>query len=280
MACGEAHALCLTSLGKVYAWGQNSCGQVGNGPTPSGFLRDAMDPVHIICHGANTDSGTVADRAYSSSSISSIRNDTGRGKRVLSVKLMDICCGTFHSVVKDVHQGVWSWGARGDVCLGHNDPLLTGSWASRVSSVFSASSNNSKILVPFELVDWCTKWATPRRIKALTVTNTNVDKEEIVQLTAGDMHTGFLYSSGRFYLCGSGPVVPPIVVRAVDEEEDDNEDNPEGEEGNPSKQEEIDAAIKELHDRMVSVSTPRCPSAMWLFKASTRVTKFVCSAGE
>ena len=28
VSCGEAHALCVTSRGRLYAWGQNSCGQV------------------------------------------------------------------------------------------------------------------------------------------------------------------------------------------------------------------------------------------------------------
>ena len=29
VSCGEAHAICVTRRGRVYSWGQNSCGQVG-----------------------------------------------------------------------------------------------------------------------------------------------------------------------------------------------------------------------------------------------------------
>lgn len=31
IACGNAHTLVLTDGGKLYTWGYNSCGQLGNG---------------------------------------------------------------------------------------------------------------------------------------------------------------------------------------------------------------------------------------------------------
>lgn len=33
VAAGSHHSLALTSEGEIYAWGQNNCGQVGNGST-------------------------------------------------------------------------------------------------------------------------------------------------------------------------------------------------------------------------------------------------------
>jgi hypothetical protein len=239
--------------------------QVGNGPTPSGFLRDAMEPVLITFR---------RDPSHPSSSSSSSSEQ--------KMKIVDVCGGTFHSLATDSEQGVWSWGARGDVCLGHNDPPIAGTWAARVSTVFSPSTNSQKILVPFELMQWCSSWSRPRHIRSLVVAD---ESEKITQLTAGDMHSGFLFSSGRFYLCGSGPVVPPMIVHKESTDEDaDNEDKAKDESGEEEgerrdTQEDIDQAVAEINDRMITVSTPRCPSAIWLHKVSTRVSKFLCSAG-
>jgi len=47
VSCGEAHALCKLKEGCLLAWGQNSCGQVGNGPSTVGYLSDAFRPVLI-----------------------------------------------------------------------------------------------------------------------------------------------------------------------------------------------------------------------------------------
>lgn len=221
--------------------------QVGNGPTPSGFLRDAMEPVLV---------------SFSPPASSSALPKT---------KIVDICAGTFHSLAKDQEQGVWSWGARGDVCLGHNDPPVAGTWASRVSAVFSPSTNSQKILVPFELMVWCASWSRPRRIRSVVVGL----HERITQLTAGDMHSGFLFSSGRFNLCGAGPVVPPMFVHKEREEEEEEA----GADQPGDTEEDMDEAVAEMQERVVTVSTPRCPSAIWLHKASTRVTKFLSSAG-
>lgn len=221
-------------------------------PTLVSFLRDPSHSARMAMSG-----DSAQDRASS----------------LQKMQVVDVCAGSFHSLATDAQQGVWSWGGRGDVCLGHNDPPISGSWAGRVSAVFSPSTNQQKILVPFELMRWCATWSRPRHIKALTVA---LSSEKITQLTAGDMHSGCLFSSGRFYLCGSGPVVPPIVVHkeSSDEEQDD-----EGSEGGERDEGEVDRVVAEMSERMVTVATPRCPSAMWLPRVSSRVCKFMCSAG-
>jgi alpha-tubulin suppressor-like RCC1 family protein len=42
VACGEAHCLCVVDSGELYSWGQNSCGQLGSGPSKAGFLKDEV----------------------------------------------------------------------------------------------------------------------------------------------------------------------------------------------------------------------------------------------
>jgi hypothetical protein len=246
--------------------------QVGNGPTASGFLRDAMEPTLV-----------TFQRDPSHSARMAMSHQPNAPKKM---KVVDVCAGTFHSLAKDSEEGVWSWGARGDVCLGHNDPPISGTWAARVSAVFSPSTNSQKILVPFELMQWCATWSRPRHIRSLSVTHA---EETVTQLTAGDMHSGFLFSCGRFYLCGSGPVVPPMIIQRESTGEEDEEkeaakektkrDDSDGEDAAKELQDDIDDAVAEMSSRMVTVSTPRCPSAMWLHRVSTRVTKFLCSAG-
>ena len=194
---------------------------------------------------------------------------------IINMRITDVCAGTFHSLAKDSDEGIWSWGARGDVCLGHNDPPIAGTWATRVPTVFSPSSNSQKILVPFELMQWCSTWSKPRHIRSLVMADEN---ESVSQMTAGDMHSAFLISSGRLYLCGTGPVVPPIFVNREKNEDDEDEDV-EGSQQAKDIREDIDKAVDEMNERMTSVTTPRCPSSMWLYKVSIRVCKYLCSAG-
>jgi hypothetical protein len=213
------------------------------------------------------------------------RQDLHRYKETASppdLKMTDICCGTFHSLATDLTNNVWSWGGRGDVCLGQNDSPLAGIWAERCQSVFPTLSTANKLMVPYDLLPWCRGWAVPRLIKSLQFhdqdlplplsSSSSVDR--VIQLSAGDMHTTVLYESGRLYLCGNGPVVTPIQLKGEEEEDDE-----EGEgEGTDSK-EEVEKAIKKLEEKLVTVSAPRCPSSLWYERLSVRKIKYVSSAG-
>ena len=135
VSCGEAHALCLTASGKVYAWGHNACGQLGLGVTPGGYLRNASRPslVAPFVGRRGTEQGAVVART--------------------------VCCGAYHSAVIDTAGGLWTWGARGSACLGHNDPFVEGEWGDKVNQIFSLASPGSTLMVPYELLGWCCKWA-------------------------------------------------------------------------------------------------------------------------
>lgn len=135
VSCGEAHALCLTASGKVYAWGHNACGQLGLGVTPGGYLRNASRPslVAPFVGRRGAEQGAVVARA--------------------------VCCGAYHSAVIDSTGGLWTWGARGSACLGHNDPFVEGEWGDKVNQIFSLASPGSTLMVPYELLGWCCKWA-------------------------------------------------------------------------------------------------------------------------
>jgi hypothetical protein len=202
------------------------------------------------------------------------------------LKFTDIACGTFHSLATDIKSNVWSWGGRGDYCLGHNDSQLTGVWAERCKSVFPTLSTANKLMVPYDLLDWCQKWSVPRLIKSLQFhpedehqgDRDGHGRDQVIQLSGGDMHSSILFQSGRIYFCGNGPVVSPIQIKVEEEEEEE-----EGEEGNESKLDSnlhLNEAIHELEKKLVTVTTPRCPSSLWYEKLSVRKIKFVASAGE
>ena len=294
VACGEAHCLCLLQNGSVLAWGQNSCGQLGTGPTRSGFLRDEFNPVEVNPFVEFT--GVKSPR--SSSSVNSIR--TTSTAMPSSVTIKSVHCGSYHSIAIDVDGYAWSWGARGSPCIGHQDCELKGDWAKLANSVFPAGTLAVQIMIPYELKDWATTWSRPRRIETIT-------DHEIVQVSAGDMHTGFLTSEGIALFCGIGVVVPPYVpVKAMDDEyeyeiDDDELDEDEDEldedndkdndnENNDNNEDDKDKSLKSLTAEekrrlkrlskyIVTVSNPSRPGNAWLPTLSTRRSKIIAGSG-
>ena len=239
VACGEAHALCLTEDGAILAWGQNSCGQVGSGVTPSGFLRDEFSPVKV-------------------------RPFTNGG-----IKAATICCGSFHSVVIDVVGQVYTWGGRGSACLGNYESTIIDEWRARTNAIFAASTNQSRVMVPHELLAWCGAWARPAKVES-------VDDIRMAQVCAGDLHTAMLATNGQIYLTGTGPAVPPYLPsHAYDSDE---EDEGQGRDGSAMQRDE--RRLKRLKEHAIVVTTPRRPCASWISSICTRRNKLIASAGS
>jgi len=125
VACGEAHVLCVTSEGQLFAWGQNSCGQLGVGCTVSGFLMNHSSPVAVR---------PFAIGSHDSSSPSPF------------VPVASVCCGSYHSIAVDRSGECWSWGGRGSHSLGHFDAGIQGSWANRINTVFATGASTAKVI--------------------------------------------------------------------------------------------------------------------------------------
>jgi alpha-tubulin suppressor-like RCC1 family protein len=124
ISCGEAHTLCVAGENELFSWGQNSCGQLGVGCDPSGFLLMYTYPVVVrpFCQ---------AEKAVGMS----------------RVRAVSVTCGSYHSLVIDGDGFVWSWGARGGSCLGQNDAPLQGPWRDRIEAVFTKSAKVSRVMV-------------------------------------------------------------------------------------------------------------------------------------
>lgn len=265
VSCGEAHAMCLTTSGEILAWGQNACGQVGVGYTPSGCLRDGKVPVYV--------------RPF--------YND----KSFISVS--DICAGAYHSLAVDSTGRCWSWGARGSACLGHSDALLdssSGGWSRLVNTIFSPSNSGNgdkDIVVPYELLPWCDAWSKPRLIQALTASTCTAGTGTWA-LSAGDMHSAFVSPIGHLFLCGTGPVVPPIVPISqwndLDEEIDRDHadgtiDSVEGAEADLTDSEVDKMKAKMQHLLSNTVSAPRRTSSSWPWLGRYSSRRHVLVAG-
>lgn len=181
ISCGDSHALCLLLSGEVLAWGKNSVGQLGSGVTSAGFLNDSFTPAPISPFCKNSKE---------------------------FVKATAVTSGTYHSFARDELGRLWSWGGRGSFGIGRGLAYsLQGQWSSKVDTLFSTTSNQNSIMVPCELLKWCSDWASPGLVPPSPTSS------ELSTIVAGEGFSAFLYSTGEIEICGEGPVVPPHVHR-------------------------------------------------------------------
>ena len=301
VSCGESHAMCLLNNGQVRVWGQNSCGQLGVGPNYAGCLRDVTRPVTVYpftgtqrvssAGSVSSNNSGVASGVTGPSGIgSNIRKQVGimtEDDELTSVSAVGVCAGAYHSAVLDTDGHVWTWGARGSFCLGHNDAYLNGEWANQVNSVFSISTTAVQVVIPHELLPWCQMWSVPRMVKSIL-------SQKIVQLSAGDLHTCFLSDTGNLHICGTGPVSPPIasaslqseskeLEKAADEADKANDGQVLTREEKEEKLNQKALKAQQLEELIASkaaiVRTPRRPSASWLDQISSKRILLVASSG-
>lgn len=313
VSCGEAHTLCLLDSGDVLAWGQNSCGQIGNGPTSTGFLTDAFSPVCVPPFGnPRKGNGDNFLKRFGGERYEELI------RQRLTAEAIEACivtAGAFHSVVVDTTGRVYTWGARGAPCLGHQDSgLLVNEWATRINSIFSITSSETSCMVPFELLKWTSLWSCPRPVEIMvkigeykvTTTAEYPASKEILQVAAGDFHTAIRTRQGHLYLCGTGwypqtivhlllslflilniilgPAVPHFVPTSRILEDDElYEEELTNEMSNASP--EILRMKKKLkedeqHSRLAYVvSTFVRPSASWLSEICTRSVSYIAGGG-
>lgn len=151
------------------------------------------------------------------------------------------------------------------------------------------------IQVPYELLSWCNRWATPRRIQIS-------DGVAISAVHAGDNNTVMLSTSGQLYICGSGSAVPQFSAHediSFDNKSDVSriskhtvDDNSITAESKVAEGSEIDTEVaygaEDNGKRLASltssqrrhITSPRCPSDIWLTKLYTRRVLHVSSSGS
>lgn len=284
IACGGGYSMVVMASGEVAAFGTWAGGRLGLGQPPMQNItrysskqkraRYLLTPKYIpglanvtsvSCGGAHTLFLDSLGNVFSTGSNSHgqlgvgcldsgfLMNAFTPVRIQFDKQIVVIRCGLNHSLAMDTEGEVWSWGGRGGPQLGQYHHPLTGEWATALDPLLDALHSNR--IVPFELLDYCNSWARPAKVAALSGVNVN-------QVSAGELHSAFVTSDGRLYLCGSAPVVPPVMATVLKEDETETEEGAE---------EDFTAA---------TVFTPRCPSSVWLDRISTRRNISICSFGQ
>jgi uncharacterized repeat protein (TIGR02543 family) len=95
VSAGYGHSLAVDALGRVWAWGNNAYGQLGNGT--SGSSADVSRPVLVDDAATGTPDGLFGDH----------------------VKVVSVSAGYGHSLAIDALGRVWAWGYNGYGQLGN-----------------------------------------------------------------------------------------------------------------------------------------------------------------
>ncbi|KAJ8602495.1 hypothetical protein CTAYLR_001244 [Chrysophaeum taylorii] len=162
VSCGESHALAVTVGGRVYAWGQNTSGQLGLGPRGSnGEYDDEMIPVRVFLS-----EGVIATA---------------------------VACGPTHSVVVDSEGKAWTWGggAGGGAPLGHGDAVRTEAASETASRNYEMDLAIERMLAT---ASGSATVHTPREPNALWLPEIQATVRDVA---CGGQHTVMLLSGPR-----------------------------------------------------------------------------------
>ncbi|XP_012274821.1 RCC1 and BTB domain-containing protein 1 [Orussus abietinus] len=172
IACGSHHSLALTNEGEVYAWGQNNCGQVGNGiganhGTPrkvnSGLAGKKV--VTVTCGQTSsmavTDNGEVYGWGYNGVGQLGIGNYVNqlnpfKVSALVGVVIDKVVCGYAHTLALSDEGVLYTWGGNsfGQLGIGNKanacSPIKVdtlGSGMGRISDIAALHYNHISVAV-------------------------------------------------------------------------------------------------------------------------------------
>ncbi|XP_076453620.1 RCC1 and BTB domain-containing protein 1-like [Babylonia areolata] len=143
VACGSHHSLALTKEGEIYAWGQNNCGQVGNGttanqPTPRKVSAGlgGRQAISITCGQTSSlaliDNGEVYGWGYNGNGQLGLGNNVNqpnpcRLQSLQGIIISQLACGYAHTLALSDEGALYSWGANsyGQLGTGNKANLIS-----------------------------------------------------------------------------------------------------------------------------------------------------------
>jgi uncharacterized repeat protein (TIGR02543 family) len=242
ISAGSSHSLAVTTQGRVYAWGANGLGQLGDGtyndrltPTlinvPS--LQSGETIAQVTAGYYHTLAVTTQGRVYAWGSNGSGRlgdgTTTSRNTPTLinvpnlqsGETIAQVTAGSVHSLAVTTQGRVYAWGYNGSGQLGdgtYNDRLTPTlihvpnlQSGETIAQVTAGSSHSLAVTTQGRVYAWGSNWAgqlgdgTYNNRSTPTLINVpNLQSgETIAQVTAGDSHSLAVTTQGRVYAWGS-----------------------------------------------------------------------------
>jgi alpha-tubulin suppressor-like RCC1 family protein len=240
-SAGQIHSLALTTNGRVYAWGINNSGQLGDGSTTnrssptlinfSGLLSGetiqtviagqlhslAVTTTGRVYAWGNGSSGQLGNGSTSNSSTPSLVNFTG----LLSGEtIQQVSGGAYHSISVTTSGRIYAWGYNGNGELGDETTInrsspklisLTGlQGGETVQMVVAGSYHSLALTTNNRIYTWGANGSGQlgsgtflNRITPTVIAFTGLQGgETIQQISAGNFHFLVLTSTGRLFTWG------------------------------------------------------------------------------
>jgi alpha-tubulin suppressor-like RCC1 family protein len=220
LAAGDSHTLALTWDGRVFAWGYNNSGRLGDGTTQnqsSPVLVPGLSDVVAIAAGASHSLALTANGSVYAWGVGT-SGQLGQGSPTsLPVPtlvpglsgIVGIAAGEWHSLAVTSTGQVYAWGANGSGQLGdgtitpRNSPVLT-SGLTQVSAVRSGSSHNFARVHSGAVYAWGSGSQGQLGIGSGSnvTTPTLVSGFTALDLDAGDLHSLGITNDGAMWAWG------------------------------------------------------------------------------
>lgn len=240
VACGSQHTMCVTAEGRVFAWGDNTCGQLGLG-FKSGKPRDLPTRVEklanvrgLVCGGNHSfvlllDSNVLAAGSNIAGQLGlGDRQDRFVFERVPFFRKLfapppagtaagdvELACGLYHSMAL-CGQRVHAWGNGDDGRLGHGDletylePTLVAALRDTpVKAIACGGSHSGALTVNSDVFVWGNGQLGQLGIGTLRSRRTPMrlralHGKHVTQLAFGEWHSMALCDGGGLFAWGFG----------------------------------------------------------------------------
>ena len=218
VSCGNNHTGAVTEDGRLYMWGHNSVGQLGDGTTENRkipvLIKINGNPwiVKVACGGRHTGVVTSEGKLYmwGDNSWGQLGAVTGKNKPILiKERIVQVSCGGRHTGAVTAEGKLYMWGINNRSQLGDGTTtdrelptLIKIKGNPKIVQVSCGTNYTGVVTAEGKLHMWGAN--SQDQLGATTGKNKPIlIKERIVQVSCGDSHTGAVTEDGRLYMWGN-----------------------------------------------------------------------------